>query len=89
MKTKGNKILQNVKTRWINMFSLAKRTLSMYMPLVAKMVKDSPSLMATWVNFEFCCDVNLFVSLFSLMPMLEIIHALIKFAQKKDVFVYD
>jgi hypothetical protein len=89
MKAKGNKILQNVKTHWNNMLSLAKRTLSMYMPLVAKMAKDIPSLMVAWVNFEFRCDVNLLISLFSLIPMLEIIHALIKFAQKRDVFVYD
>jgi hypothetical protein len=45
VKVKGNKILQNVKTQWINMFILAKCTLSMYMPLVTKMVEDNPLLM--------------------------------------------
>jgi hypothetical protein len=57
------------------------------MPLVAKMAKNSPSLTIAWVNLKFQCDVNLFISLSSLMPMLEIVHALIKFAQKWDVFL--
>jgi hypothetical protein len=57
------------------------------MPLVAKMAKNSPSLTVAWVNLKFQCDVNLFISLSSLMPMLEIVHALIKFAQKWDVFL--
>jgi hypothetical protein len=80
MKVKGNKILQNVKTHWINMLSLTKWVLLMYMPLVAKMTEDSPSLMAAPVNFKLLCDVNLIISLSCLMPILETVHALIKFA---------
>jgi len=59
------------------------------MPLVANMAKDNSFLMAIQVNFELLCDVNLFISLACLMPMLETIHALIKFTQKMDVFVCD
>jgi hypothetical protein len=44
MKTKGSKILQNVKTCWINMLSATKQVMSMYMPLIAKMVEDNASL---------------------------------------------
>ncbi len=84
MKAKGNKILQNVKTCWISMLNPTKWAFLMYMPLVAKMAKDNPFMMATWVNFELLSDVNLFISLSCLMPMLEIIHALIKYAHKKD-----
>jgi hypothetical protein len=79
MKAKGNKILQNVRTHWINMLSPTKRALSMYMPLIANMAKDIPSLMVAQVNFKFFCDVNLLISFSCLMPMLETIHALIKF----------
>jgi hypothetical protein len=50
------------------------------MPLVAKMVEDNPSLMVAKDNFELLCDVNLLISLSCLLPMLETIHALIKFA---------
>jgi hypothetical protein len=46
MKTKGSKILQNVRTCWINMFNPTKWVLSMHMPLVANMAKDSPFFMA-------------------------------------------
>jgi hypothetical protein len=45
--------------------------------------------MVVQVNFELLCDVNLFISLFDLMRMLETIHPLIKFAHKQDVFVCD
>jgi hypothetical protein len=53
------------------------------------MVEDSPSIMFAKVNFELLYDVNLIIFLSCLLPMLEIVHALIKFAQKKDVFVCD
>jgi hypothetical protein len=59
------------------------------MPLVAKMAKDIPSLMDARVNFELICNVNLLISLSCLLHMLETIHALIKFSQKKNVFVCD
>jgi hypothetical protein len=59
MKAKGSKILCNVKTCWINMLSLTKRAMAMYMPFVAKMVEDSPSIMFTKVNFKLLCDINL------------------------------
>jgi hypothetical protein len=59
------------------------------MPLLAKMVKDTPSIMFAKMNFELLCDINLFISLSSLLPMLETIHALIKFEQKINFFVCD
>jgi hypothetical protein len=79
MKAKGRIFLQNVKTRWITIFSLTKQVMSMYMPLIAKMAKDNAFFMVAKVNFELFCDVNLFISL---SCMLETVHALIKFAQK-------
>jgi hypothetical protein len=39
------------------------------MPLVAKMAKNTLPLMVAWVNLKFQCDVNLLISLSSLMPM--------------------
>jgi hypothetical protein len=62
------------------MFSPTKRVMEMYMPLLAKMVKDSPSIMFAKVNIELFCDVNLLISLSCLLSMLEIVHTLIKFA---------
>jgi len=54
----------------------------MYMPLIAKMVEDIPSFMVDRVNFELFCDMNLFISLSYLIPLLETIHVSIKFKQK-------
>jgi hypothetical protein len=61
----------------------------MYMPFVAKMVENIPSIMITKHNFELFYDVNLLISFSFLLPMLETIHVLIKFAQKKKEFVCD
>jgi hypothetical protein len=68
------------------MLSLTKRVMAMYMLLFAKMVEDTPSTMFAKMNFEFLCDVNFF-HFSCLLAMLKIIHALIKFAQNRDVFV--
>jgi len=70
MKEKGKMILWNVRTFWISMFILTKRVMAMYMPLLAKMAKDNPSIMFTTMNFELLCDINLLISLFCLLSML-------------------
>jgi hypothetical protein len=57
-----------------------KKVMAMYMPLLAKMIENSLSIMSAKVNFELLCDVNLVTSLSYLLPMLEIVHALIKFS---------
>jgi hypothetical protein len=62
------------------MLNPIEKVMAMYMSLLAKMTKDNPSIMSIKVNFELLCDVNLFISLSCLLPMLEIFHALIKFA---------
>jgi len=38
MKVKRSKILWNVQTCWVNMLNSTKQVMSMYMPLIAKMV---------------------------------------------------
>jgi hypothetical protein len=44
MKTKGNKLLRNIETRWISMRSLAKRIMSEYMSLMVKMGFDMTAI---------------------------------------------
>jgi hypothetical protein len=80
MKGKGKTILRNVKKLWISMLSPTKRVMPMYMPLLANMAKNNSSIMPTKVNFEFLCDINIFIYFSCLLPILEIVHALIKFA---------
>ncbi len=52
MQTKGNKILLNVKTRWISMLNLAKRLMEEYKTLLVKLTLDSPTNQKTKLNYE-------------------------------------
>jgi hypothetical protein len=70
-------------------FSLEKWVMSMYMPLIAKMVENSPSLMAPKVNLKLFCDMILFIFLSCLLLMLKIIHARITFVHKWNIFICD
>ncbi len=63
--------------------------MSMYMPLLAKMAENGPSLLTAKVNYELLCDVNLLIFFACLLPMLETIHGLMKYAQKWNIFVCD
>jgi hypothetical protein len=40
-------------------------------------------------TLEFLCDVKVVLGFMCIMPMLEVVHDLIKFAQKNDTFVCD
>ncbi len=65
------------------MLSPTKKVMAVYMPLLAKMAKDTPSIMFAKMNFEFFCGIIFFIFLSFLLPMLETIHALIKFEQRE------
>jgi hypothetical protein len=64
-----NKFFQNVRTHYNNMISLSKRVMAMYMPLLARMAENSPSIIFAKLNFELFCDVNLFIFLSCFLPM--------------------
>jgi hypothetical protein len=89
MKTKGNKILWNIKTRWIYMISLAKRVLFKYRTLFMKMALDAPIIPFAKSNLSLLIDVEFLLGLNVMMLMLKVVHSLIKFAKLRDVFVYD
>ncbi len=40
MKTKGNKILHNIKTQWISMLNTTKKMMTKYKTLLVKMAID-------------------------------------------------
>ncbi len=56
---------------------------------MAKMAKNNPSITSSKVNFDLLCNINLLISLSSLLPMLKIVHALIKFAQTRMYLYVD
>jgi len=89
MATKGNKIIWNVKTRWISMLSPTKRVMVEYKTLLMKITLDNPTNQQAMLNYEHLCDIHILLGLACILPLLESVHALIKFAQSKDVFVCD
>jgi hypothetical protein len=80
MLTKGNKFLKNIKTQWINMLSPTKRVLFEYKTLLAKMATDCVELQIVETNFDLLFKLIL-LGLVGLLPLLEIVHGVIKFSQ--------
>jgi hypothetical protein len=89
MEIKGNKILNNIKIRWIFMINLVKQVLSDFRTLLMKMTLNATTIPSTQSNLFLFTNVETLLGLNTMMPLLEAIHSLIKFAQLKDVFVYD
>jgi hypothetical protein len=85
METKGQKMLRNVKTRWISMLSPTKTVLAEYWTLLLKMGLDMATIAPAKANFELLCNFGLLLSLACILPLLSIVHCLIKFAQSRDV----
>ena len=92
LESKGKKILQNVKTRWISMLSPLKRVLSEYRTLLVKMYSDhlvKPTIPAAKVNYELMADIKCLLTLAAVLPLLEAVKALVVFAQSPNVYVCD
>jgi hypothetical protein len=88
METNGNKILQNIKTRWISMLSPLLHVLSKYHTLFMKMALDATITFAK-SNLCLLTNVEMLLRLNVVMPLLEAMHYLIKFAQLRYMFVCD
>jgi hypothetical protein len=82
METKGLKVLQNVKTRLINMLASLKKVGKKYRTLIAKMVIYNGIVKVAKANLLNLCDVGRILSLPYVFPLM-------KFVQARDVFVCD
>lgn len=51
------------------------------------MSQDNPSIVQVRLNIEFFRDIHTLLALYYLLPLLEYINALMKFSQRKDVFI--
>ena len=92
VETKGLRMCKNVKTRWISLLELLKRVPSEYKTLVVKMCEDStvkePMLTQKYQanresarqNLDMLCDVGTLLALPCLMPLLDCVNSLMKFA---------
>jgi hypothetical protein len=81
METKKNKVLINVRTRWINMLSRVKRVMEEYHTLLIKMAFDMPNKIKVITNLDHLVDVEVILSLSCDFPLLEAMHKVIKFNQ--------
>jgi hypothetical protein len=62
MTTKGNEILQNVKTRMLN---LTKRIMVEYTTFLVNMALDNLTYQQAMLNYEHLCDLQLCLDLFT------------------------
>jgi len=87
LETKGLKLLCNIKTRWISMLNPLKWLLIEHKSLVVKMYMDAPKSKLVQDNLDLLCDLELVQGLPCILPMLEVVHTLIKYVQRQDVFI--
>lgn len=83
MIVKGNKILQNVKTRSIIILNPTKWVILEYRPLMTKMTKKHEKVGLAQTKFDLFFDISIIIGIASLLLMLQTIHYLIKFSYKK------
>jgi hypothetical protein len=71
------------------MLSLAKRILTSYKSSVVQMFEKHVARDSTRANLELVCNIEVFLSLTYIIPMLERVQSLSKFAQTCDAFICD
>jgi hypothetical protein len=71
------------------MLYLVKHVMEQYRPLIAKMHDDILRKNITIEKLSLLCDLELIYGLHGILPLLDCIYILIKFAQFRNVFVYD
>jgi len=57
------------------------------MSLVAKMCMDAPKNKPPWENLDLTCDFKLVLALPWILPMLEVVHILITFANIRCIYL--
>ncbi len=63
MEIKSNKILWNIKIRWISMINPIKCVLSIYCTLLMKMALDAPTIPFAKFNLSLLIDVKILLGL--------------------------
>jgi hypothetical protein len=65
-----------------------KHVMEEYKTLIVKMSQDNVFIAQAKLNLDLLCDLHRLLGLFCLLPLLEVVNALINFVQKMDVFIY-
>jgi hypothetical protein len=87
LETNGLKLLCNIKTHWISMLNPLKWLLIEYKSIVVKMYMHAPKSKLVQDNLDLLCDLELVQGLPCILPMLEVVHTLIKYVQRRGVFI--
>jgi hypothetical protein len=66
-----------------------KRMMPKYETLIMKMSQDNVSIVQARFNLDLLYDLHMLLGLLCLLPLLEAMHALIKFVEGKDIFICD
>jgi hypothetical protein len=61
------------------MLNLAKKVMAKYKTFMVKMALDSLTNQEAKHNYEHLCDLHILLGLACILPLLESVHALIKF----------
>jgi hypothetical protein len=80
--------MQYLKTRWISMVHFIEHVLFKNHKFFMKMALYAPTIATTKFSFCLFIDVELLLRSNDIMPLLEVVHSLIKFAQTCSVFVW-
>jgi len=84
---KETKLLRNVKIKWISILFLVKRVMEWYQPMITNMHDDDLKNSIVNETLNFLCDLELILSLHAILPLLDYVHTLIKFAQSHNMFI--
>jgi hypothetical protein len=80
---KVSKFLCNIKTKWIHMVTPNKVVLEKFKILLVIIAQDVITNEFVIVNYELLCDIETVMGLTCLLPMLETLQGLSKYAHNK------
>ncbi len=89
LETKGLKLLINTETHWMSMLGPLKHVLREYKSFLVEMHMDAPINKLVVEKLDLLCDLELVFGLLCMLPMLEVVHKLIEYVKKCDVFIID
>jgi hypothetical protein len=89
VKTEGLKILNKVATKWILLLEPLKCIFDKYKTLIMKFSEDASQESGAKKHLFLLLDVATLLALSCILPLLEAVQSLIKFAQARNIFISD
>lgn len=90
LEQEGLKIIRNITTRWLSVIDCVQRIQDQIPVLIAKMDEDmSARCPAARRNLDLLLDLETLFSMPAMMPLLQSVNSLIKFAQHRSCYICD